>query len=234
MIIDDKQNQLILGSLLGDAGINKDKRYEGYEFAERHSLSQIEYLKWKNEHLNFNFSIYEKKNVCAIRKNNKIFKEYRELFYPKGTKIVTKEVLNKLNPLGLAIWHMDDGNYSYKTDVIRLYTQAFKLEGNRIIKEWFKKRLNIDTKIKRIYRKDRRKEYFYTELNHHNAKKFIDVIKNNVIQPMEYKIGLDDKRRKDAKAKLKEYSKKWWAKNEDKRIAYYQKWKRLNYQSSKK
>ena len=136
MKFNEAQKQIILGSLLGDAGINKDKRYEGYEFAERHSIRQIDYLKWKNQYLNFNFKTYEKHNLCTIRKSNKIFKEYKKLFYKGFTKVITKEILNKVNSLGLAVWYLDDGDYVYKSNYIRLATHNFKLEGNEIIKKW--------------------------------------------------------------------------------------------------
>ena len=82
--VNELKEQIILGSLLGDAGINKDKRYEGYEFSDRHSLEQEEYLKWKNLRLGFNFKVYNNHNLCVIRKNNIIFKKYRKLFYKNG------------------------------------------------------------------------------------------------------------------------------------------------------
>jgi hypothetical protein len=228
MEIDKLGEQIILGSLLGDAGINKDKRYEGYGFADRHSLDQVDYLLWKHKQLPFNFKAYEKSNLCTLRKNNKVFKEYRELFYKDKKKVVTKEILDRLNPLGLAVWYMDDGNYHYRSNVVRIYTQSFELEGNQIIKEWFEKKLNINIKIKKIYSKKYQKAYFYIEISTSNAKKFINIIKDHIIKSMEYKIGLDEGRRKLAKAKLKEYSKKWWKENEEKRKQYYISWKKRN------
>ncbi len=234
MELTSQQEQIILGSLLGDAGINKDKRYEGYEFAERHSLKQTSYLAWKNGYLYFNFKIYKENNLCTLRKNNKTFKKYRELFYPNGKKIVTKEILEKLTPLSIAIWYMDDGDYVYKSDSMRLATHSFKLEGNKIIRDWFKEKLDIGVKIRRAYDKRKKKEYFYIELNNNNGKKLISIIKDHIIDSMTYKIGLDNERREKAKAKKREYNKRWWKNNEDKRKAYYQKWKRLYYEDHKR
>ena len=77
MLIDGLKEQVIISSLLGDAYINKDNRYEGYTFTERHSLKQIDYLIWKNKYLNFNFKKYEKHNICLIRKSHKFFKNYK-------------------------------------------------------------------------------------------------------------------------------------------------------------
>ncbi|MFH1840518.1 MAG: hypothetical protein ABH849_05200 [Nanoarchaeota archaeon] len=230
MKFNEAQKQIILGSLLGDAGINKDKRYEGYEFAERHSLKQINYLKWKNQHLNFNFKTYEKHNLCTIRKSNKIFKDYKDLFYRNGSKIVTKEVLDKLTPLSIAVWHMDDGDYNYKTETIRLATHCFKLKGNKLIRNWFIKKWNIMPKIRRSYNEATKREYFLLEFTCKNAKKFIELIEKHIISQMNYKIGLDEEKRKRAKEKKQEYNKRWWENNENKRVAYYQKWKKLNYQ----
>lgn len=36
-------------------------------------------------------------------------KKLQRLFYPQGKKIIPKNVINKLTPLGLAMWYADDG-----------------------------------------------------------------------------------------------------------------------------
>jgi hypothetical protein len=36
-------------------------------------------------------------------------KKLEKLFYPQGKKIIPKNVINKLTPLGLALWYADDG-----------------------------------------------------------------------------------------------------------------------------
>ena len=228
MILNSNQHQLVIGSLLGDAGINKDKRYEGYEFAERHSLKQIEYLKWKRDILNFNFKTYEDKNLCTLRKNNKVFKKYRKEFYDKGIKKVKREILDKLTPFGIAVWHMDDGDYNYKTETVRLATHSFKKEGNEIIAEYLKQIWNIEPKITSVFDKRQNKEYHHLEFTRENKNKYINLIKKYILPSMEYKIGLDQEKRKIAQRKKKEYNKKWWADNEDKRKEYYQQWKKRN------
>ena len=222
MEFNETQTQIMLGSLLGDATINKDKRYEGYEFRERHSITQKDYLIWKNKNLNFNFKEHKTHPSCSITKGNKIFKEYRNLFYKNGTKTVNSDILNKIGQLGLATWHMDDGDYNYKTETIRLATHSFGLKGNQLIKNWFEEKWNIYPKIRKIYDKRWKKEYFHLELSCKDTKKYINLIKEHILPTMEYKIGLDEERRKTAKLKKKEYDKKWWSKNKEKMRKYYQ------------
>ena len=236
IFIDEKisyfKEQIILGSILGDGYIYKDKRYEGYGYSERHSLKQKNYLIWKNKYLNFSFKEYKNKkyNICIIRKGDKKFKYYRGLFYPKGIKIVTRNILEKLDPLGLAVWLMDDGNYDYEHNNLRLYTQSFGLKGNKIIQKWFSNRWNIISKIRmttKIIGNDNiRKKYFYLEVNRDNSRKFIEIIKNHIPKFMDYKIGLDEKRKERGRLTQRLSCRRWQEKNKDKIKAYYKEHKK--------
>lgn len=197
------QEQVLLGSLLGDGCIYKN--YKSFSYCEIHSLSQKDYLLWKNRFLKFNFKrgkSYDKrfKKVyfqTVIKKGSIYFKEFYYLFYPNGKKNITKDILNKLEPLGLAVWFMDDGYYNYNGDNISLYTQGFGLEGNKIIQDWFKNKWNINSKI------DSSRGYYYTRLTKKEGFKFTNLIKPYIIPSMEYKIGLDNKRRLEQRCKIK-------------------------------
>jgi len=215
------KKQILLGSILGDGYVYKDRRYEGYGYSERHSLNQKEYLLLKNKHLDFNFKEYKNHNICIIRKGDIIFKNYRNLFYPKGTKIVTKEILNQIETLGLAIWFLDDGDFCYRHDNLRIATHNFGLNGNTIIKRWFLEKWNLKCEIRRTYDKRWKKEYHSLEFNRINSEKFIDLIKKHIPSFMTYKIGKDIKRRNESKRKKREYNQKWCKNNKNKIRQYY-------------
>jgi len=125
LIISPEVDQIIIGSLLGDGCIIK--KSNGM-FTINHSLVQKDYVMHKYELLK-KYGLEMKIRECAERKfdsyikGRKIkdngyiriesqvnisFNIYREEWY-KHKKIVPDSVY-RLNPLGLAIWFMDDGS----------------------------------------------------------------------------------------------------------------------------
>ena len=150
------QEQILLGSLLGDGSISKKKNQQ-FCYREMHSLKQEDYLYWKNKNLNFNLYKRNSKSLgkirVEIRKENKSLKKYYNQFYLYGKKIVTKEALDNLNEIGLTFWYLDDGHYAYRTKCIVLSTQAFDLEGNKLIQKYFRERWNINWEIQVKYDK---------------------------------------------------------------------------------
>lgn len=92
-------------------------------------------------------------------------KKLQKLFYPNGKKILPKNIVNKLTPLGLAMWYADDGTTilvgknettkSARSRRVQICTDCFtKEEIDNIIKEL--KEIGIEsTSLKRkegIYR----------------------------------------------------------------------------------
>lgn len=118
-----EQKSLLIGMLLGDGTISSN-----FVFKLSHSEAQREYLEWKVKLLNeYNFKnngIKEYISSCGYNtgKNvlysqmsiNPTIKALRRTVYiPKKT--ITRRLLNWLNPLGLAIWYMDDGCINVNT-----------------------------------------------------------------------------------------------------------------------
>jgi len=145
-VLTPKQEQIILGSLLGDGHL---RRPPGVLFSTKGCDKSKDYVFWKYEELKPSglFSRPPKSSPGRARtgttrswsfysKRNSVFNEYRQLFYPNGKKIVTREILNKLDNLGLAVWYMDDGSRSKAKKHVRLATQSFGQEGFEVISEW--------------------------------------------------------------------------------------------------
>lgn len=75
---------------------------------------------------------------------HKYFSDLKELFYPNGKKILPKNIISKLTPLGYAMWYADDGttilvqrspNGSAKSRRIQICTDGFSKEEHEIISE---------------------------------------------------------------------------------------------------
>src|SRR5690606_24987750 len=102
--------QLVIFMTFGDGYLNK----KGY-LSVRHSLKQQDYSEWKKTILRKNgirtTDVYEVSNNgyggYEFRTSSyKFIRLYRKALYGKGKTIANRRLLNKLTPLGLAIWYM--------------------------------------------------------------------------------------------------------------------------------
>lgn len=221
-IITKEIEQILLGSLLGDGFVGINKRAKNAYYREAHCLKQKEYLLWKNKFLNFKITenkifIKERKkwkyNITIGSKHFTYLTKLRKLFYLNGKKSVTREILDRLEPLGIAVWYMDDGSYNYRDDIIVLCTDCFSLDEHNIIANWFKEKYDIIWKITKI-----RNQY---RLQTRDIEKFIKLIKSYIIPSMEYKLGLDIERiEMEKRKKYLSNKKRYWG---SKRIG----WKNL-------
>ena len=150
--IDDVE-QMILGSLLGDASLTwpKDKNKKEYgsgpRFQVYHGKDQIEYLKKKKEVLaraGIDSNLwYDKRGGAKLmtRVLPSLAPLYRDL-YPGGTKTISAGILSRLKPEGMAYWFMDDGSGnafvvgSRKSRRVSLATCCFSSEENHLIATW--------------------------------------------------------------------------------------------------
>lgn len=72
--------------------------------------------------------------------------KYRDLFYNKHTnKKYINRYIYKLNPLGLAIWYMDDGTKSGNS--YKFSTHCFNMRSLHILQDMLKRNFNIETSI---------------------------------------------------------------------------------------
>lgn len=213
MSISKETEQVIIGGLLGDSYIRQ--REKNCMLQMQHGPAQEEYIRWK-------FSFLEKdglntpKGVFRIivnsfgkqypsfmcyTKQHYSLNPYRHLFYDGKKKIVTRNILNKLTPLGLAIWYMDDGsrNLQYRVNkqgvryigsrVLKICSDSFTYQEHLIIQQYFSVVWGIDMRIeKRNVGKPN--ESYRCAFNAVNSNKLIPIIKPYIIPCLEYKIDL--------------------------------------------
>jgi hypothetical protein len=191
--------------ILGDGCLLKEGR-----FKLTHCEKQLEYLQWKQKLLNQNGIKTSKilcENVNAFGKTFKRYyfrtsvykfaKLYRKAIYTPYKDITKKSILNKLTPLGIAIWFMDDGSIHYtknKEGKIRSLQQSIATglprDKNQILIDYFKNTWDINFHINKMSSKYSKQDLYLLKCNTKEARKFTDLIKPYVEQVpcMSYKI----------------------------------------------
>lgn len=117
--------QLIIGSLLGDGSFEKiENDYGNTSLSIAHCTKQEEYIKFKFDLLqryslvnkirgavqtDSRFKEPEYHELRFKTRRNPIFTYIRKKCYIDGKKHISFDVIEDLDPLGLAIWYMDDG-----------------------------------------------------------------------------------------------------------------------------
>jgi LAGLIDADG DNA endonuclease family protein len=180
--------QVLLGTLLGDATIYKDKR-GFFSFSVEHSNTQESYINWKSEQLKiFNLSYRERKDrrtqktykSIILHKGSKDFEPFYNAFYKKK-KEISREILDELNSLGIAIWYCDDGSCYYNSNNchITLALNGYSDDSRKIVIKWFKEKYNLDFKI------TTQGAIRLTSKKH--CEVFMDIIENFIPDCMKYK-----------------------------------------------
>lgn len=198
--------------LLGDGTISNN-----YVFKLSHGYKQKEYLEWKIKLLNKygikNNGLKEYISTCGYNINSIVYytqlgiipfiKVLRRIIYNPVKNYANRKILNRLNPLALAIWYMDDGHINIrKTDskihgfYIKIATCLYK-EQNQVIIDYFKEAWDIS-----FYQfKEGRpgKNTYSLCCGTQEGVKFIELIKPYVesCPSMLYKIQYDLSQRKD-------------------------------------
>jgi hypothetical protein len=196
ILLSYEQEQLILGSLLGDACLHKRKNRDAYDFTVGHCLEQKEYLIHKCNVLNSNLRSYIKgeesysrgKEFFVTSYNNKYeLERIYKMCFKNGVKTVNEEWMSKLDILGIAYWFMDDGSsHSHKSTVnVNFSTLSFPKSDLKILQEKLKE-FGLESTI--CHHRD---GYNYTiSLRQKSVNKFMNLISPivNTIPCMQYKI----------------------------------------------
>lgn len=199
-----KQNKdsrnLLIAMLLGDGTISNN-----YVFKLAHAEQQTEYLLWKIKQLNeagiknnglktyvsskgYNIGktvVYSQLSVIPF------IKLMRRVFYRPKKVVGNRQLLNRLDAKGIAIWYMDDGALSFRKTkdkihgiYVRISTCSSK-EENQVIIDYFRDEWNIS-----FYQFKEGKNTFSLCCGTKEAVKFIEIVKPYVSQipSMTYKI----------------------------------------------
>jgi PhoH-like ATPase len=205
--LSEDQEQVIYGSFLGDGYIGCHGKNR-YRLSVIHSDKQANYCLWKSAMFedsrieNIKENGYSKKP--ATRFTTKMFATSVNYPLNKGGEI-PKEILEKIDARGLAIWFMDDGNtnipgYNHAT----IWTSSFSYQDNMKIIKMLKERFDINASLSEKTVKD---EYYRLNLKSKDFYKLSELVSPWVHEELSYKIHPDH--RKNINSKNWDVKKTW-------------------------
>jgi recombination protein RecA len=124
-----QQWQVVLGSLMGDGNLSPNLRdRSGVRFRLGQGPKQVAYLDWKVSLLGNIGCSRRKSSTGAVFADFTPLPELGELqqavYFGDGKKHLSDEYLKALTPLALAIWYMDDGNFTVRSKGLQERTQG--------------------------------------------------------------------------------------------------------------
>jgi hypothetical protein len=203
-IPNEVQWQVLLGSLLGDSSITSpDRNLQGMAFG--HCEAQRKLLEFKH-------SVLSQLGVSDIRwganggypKKDGTEKLHGRFFvngnpalssfidksgiWREGKKRVTAEWLDRIGPLGLAVWHADDGSLNTHVDsngtvshVVSISTHGFTREDHELMVGWLRWKWGVRAEVKTARATGAgRKPYSYLYLNRKETERFFSILPGSI------------------------------------------------------
>lgn len=203
-----RQKDIIYGSMMGDG-----KKMSSSSVAFNHGDGQKEYLLWKyNELKNISSSNSLKGEPYTTRDSDKECYRWSfytfantdieiciSKFYQNNIKEISKEVLNCLSPLSVAVWFQDDGttDWGHRSRIrginsspsFKFCTDSFSLESCENIQLWFKNKYNINTSLSKRVLSDR--IGYRVDISKDSIDIFKELVKPYILPMFYYKIDYD-------------------------------------------
>ena len=189
---------ILVGMILGDGYLDKIQGGGNSRIHINHSAKYQNYIKWKKDILDQITSTQlvpykaeaqgKKYDMLSLRsKRHPIYRRLREEMYRLGHKTATSKIMKDLTWEGIVVWFCDDGYFDRHS--AHIFTHNFSESENYLMREWLKKKFNLDCKVYR------RRQYYYLRFTVDSSKKIKEwMIKLNC--GMNYKIDSDELPRK--------------------------------------
>jgi hypothetical protein len=158
--IDTEAYQIILGGLLGDSSFLHTGPNHHYGFAFGHSLSQEGYFIYKMRLLGglVHETTRQRGGFEGSKENRRAYSHhtpYVDDLITKncivdGKKGITTQWIKQLNPLGLAIWYMDDGSCRFSSmqrPRLHIATNGFPFHQAQMLSDMLRFKFNIDNGV---------------------------------------------------------------------------------------
>ena len=188
------QRQVVIGSILGDGGLIIGKTAgANCRLAITQGHKQKAYLEYKTQLLGDTVApagIRPRKVAGYSKLPGFVMQtrslpeltELRRLVYPEGTKRIGSWIY-ELEPLGLAIWYMDDGSGGLFSQ--RYFsTHCFTYDEQIYLQSFLTERFNVDTRIK----VDRRTHHYFLDVLTPATSQLFRIIKPFIPEGMLYKL----------------------------------------------
>lgn len=190
--ITDYQRAIIVGTVLGDGSLIETFSKNNLRLQIDHAIAQKEYVLWKYEALKpfiLTPPTYQLKNRSWRFRtiSHPELTEIGRIFYRNRQKIVPQEITSLLEPIGLAVWFMDDGANHPNGYLIN--TQNFTYDECIKLKNTLAKKFNL---IHITLHKDHNGWRLYIQAA--SAQRFRQIVKPFMLDILMYKL---DKPRRD-------------------------------------
>lgn len=180
--------EIILGSLLGDGSLKVHAKYKNARFSMRHSIKQKEYFLWKAQELSEisgACSVWQQKGKDGwgqdkLRYQSVVHQELTKIYqltHPNGHLRLRRKWLNKLSPLSLCIWWLDDGSLVSDCRQGVLCTDRFSFKELLVAVRYFRKVWQIKFHIGKVAQYGARANQYRLWLrSSEELKKFLRII----------------------------------------------------------
>ncbi|MDE1975330.1 MAG: hypothetical protein KGI49_02365 [Patescibacteria group bacterium] len=203
--LSERTVSIILGSILGDGCLTIAEKYRNARFSFRHSHNQKEYFQWKADQLKEiagdrsqwiqgNDQKTDGRGTVKYRFQSAALPTLTEIhgLTHKGTSGPTARIrrkwLNKLTPLSLAVWWLDDGSLVSDSRQGVLCTDSFSLEEVGILQQYLKVIWDVKTSIGAVKETGRHRLWIRST---EELKRFLRIIIPHIfVKDMLYKILL--------------------------------------------
>lgn len=195
---------IIIGSVLGDTHLGKNKRGKGTRIEFAQSNKNVEYLMWFHNYLSVRGYCNARRPELKknIGKNGEIYYYYKinsytytsfnwlhDMFYSfnllqnKWVKVIPLNIGEYLTPLALAIWFMDDGSRCMPS--VRIATDCFTEKEVLFLCEVLKVKYGIlSSKVS-----TGRKGSYYLYIRKSSLPLFSSIVKPYMLPSMYYKLN---------------------------------------------
>ncbi len=174
--LNDDQEQIFLGSFLGDGsisnhGINRNR------LKIIHGIKQSEYCQWKANMFGREAKTIEKNGYSqkpAVSFATKCF-AFNKYDFSNKKDNCPQWILDKLDLRGMAIWYMDDGSLNKTKNALKIYTCSFNEDSQKRFVEKFKS-IGVNCRYALEEYPKRGKQYYCLIFDAENARKFLTLI----------------------------------------------------------
>ena len=194
----ERQQSIVYGTLLGDGYLRPTNGNFGncsYSLSLCHGEKQLDYLKWKYEELG-NFVVMKDFQISTREFHSNaptyafstvshpfLIEAHAVCYSANGKKDITQNWLDKLTPLSIAVWYLDDGSLNKRYHTIVLCTNSFSREGQLLAIAYFREKYGIQAVLE-----PRRNGQTVIRINASESRKFMDIVAPYVPPCMSYKL----------------------------------------------
>ena len=192
-----KQKEVLIGILLGDGTLELNERFPRLRID--HGLKQKSYVAWKyrvfHNLVPGKIKYFSQKPDYRTKKryshckfdtiSTPLLNEFYRMFYVNRKKRVPRNIVEILiKPVSLAVWFMDDGYKRNDCNALRINTDCFNFEEQKLLQQCLKRNFGVKTKL------HRKGKFWNIYVPNSEVKNFCKIIKSYIIPEMRYKISL--------------------------------------------